>query len=51
MAESAGVSKSAISREAAEAGARQLEELLGRRWDQGEILVIYLDGIAVRLKT
>ena len=45
MAESAGVSKSAVSREAAEAGARQLEELLGRRWDQAEILVIYLDGM------
>jgi len=45
MAESAGVSKSAVSREAAEAGARQLEELLGRRWDSVEILVIYLDGM------
>src|SRR5262249_12393876 len=45
MADSVGVSKSAVSREAAEAGARQLEELLGRRWEQGEILVIYLDGM------
>jgi putative transposase len=45
MAESAGVSKSAVSREAAEAGARQLEQLLERRWDEAEILVIYLDGM------
>jgi transposase-like protein len=44
MADSAGVSKSAVSREAAEAGARQLEQLLGRRWEEEEILVIYLDG-------
>lgn len=45
MADSAGVSKSAVSREAAEAGARQLEQLLGRRWEDVEILVIYLDGM------
>lgn len=45
MAESAGISKSAVSREAAEAGARQLEELLARRWEEVEILVIYLDGM------
>ena len=45
MAESAGVSKSAVSREAAEAGARQLERLLGRPRDQADILVIYLDGM------
>jgi putative transposase len=37
--------KSAVSREAAEAGARQLQELLGRRWEEVEILVIYLDGM------
>ena len=45
MAETVGVSRSAISREAAEAGARQLEKLLQRRWDEIEILVIYLDGM------
>ena len=45
MADSAGVSKSAVSREAVEAGARQLEQLLGRRWEEVEILVIYLDGM------
>ncbi len=45
MANSAGVSKSQVSREAAEQGARRLEELLARRWDSIEILVIYLDGM------
>lgn len=45
LADSVGVSKSAVSREAAEAGARQLEQLLGRRWEEVEILVIYLDGM------
>ncbi len=32
-----------MSREAAEQGARRLEELLARRWE--EVLVIYLDGM------
>jgi len=45
MADSAGVSRSAVSREAAEAGARLLEQLLDRRWDDVEILVIYIDGM------
>jgi len=45
MASTVGVSKSAISREAVEAGAQQLEQLLERRWDQVELLVIYIDGI------
>ncbi len=45
MANSAGVSKSQVSREAAEQGARRLEELLARRWEEVEILVIYLDGM------
>ena len=38
---SGGVSRSAVSREAAEAGARLLKELLDRRWDEVDILVIY----------
>ncbi len=38
MANSAGVSKSQVSREAAEQGARRLEELLARRWEEVEIL-------------
>lgn len=45
LAESVGVSRSAVSREAAEAGERVLEELLERRWEETEILVIYLDGM------
>lgn len=45
LADSAGVSRSAVSREAGEAAARQLEQLLERRWDDVEILVIYIDGM------
>lgn len=45
MASTVGVSKSAISREAVEAGAQQLEQLLERRWDRVELLVIYIDGM------
>ncbi len=45
MAATAGVSKSAVSREAVEASAKQLDELLERRWEQVEILVVYIDGM------
>lgn len=45
MAETVGVSKSSISRQAIEASAEQLEHLLGRRWDEVELLVIYIDGM------
>ena len=45
MAETAGVSKSAVSERAIEASAMQLEELLNRRWDRAELLVIYIDGM------
>lgn len=45
MADTVGVSKSSISREAIAAGAKQLEEFLARRWDQVELLVIYIDGM------
>jgi putative transposase len=44
MAESVGVSRSAVSRQAIEASVEQLKQLQERRWDQMEILVIYLDG-------
>jgi putative transposase len=44
-ANSAGVSKSPVSREAAEEAARRLEERLQRRWEAVEIVVIYLDGM------
>jgi len=44
MAETVGVSRSSISRQAIEASIEQLKQLQERRWDQVEILVIYLDG-------
>lgn len=44
MAETVGVSRSAVSRQAMEASLEQLKELQERRWDQVEILVIYVDG-------
>jgi putative transposase len=44
MAETVGVSRSAISRKAIEASAEQLQQLQERRWETVEILVIYIDG-------
>jgi hypothetical protein len=44
MAETAGVSKSNGSRETIEASEAALEELLGRRFEGQEILIIYLDA-------
>ena len=44
MAETVGVSRSAISRKAIEASVEQLQQLQERRWEEAEILVIYLDG-------
>jgi len=44
MAETVGVSRSAISRQVIEASAEQLKQLQERRWDQIDILVIYIDG-------
>ena len=45
MAETAGVSKSNVSREAIEASEAALEQLLSRRFEGQEILIIYIDGI------
>jgi len=45
MAESCGVSKSSVSREFKEAGAEKLAELAQRRFDELDLLVIYLDGL------
>jgi len=45
MASSCGVSKSTVSREAAEAGEEALKELLERRFDDIDLLVIYIDGM------
>jgi putative transposase len=44
MAETVGVSRSAISRKVVEASAEQFKHLQERRWENVEILVIYIDG-------
>jgi putative transposase len=44
MAETVGVSRSAISRKAIDASVEQLQELQERRWENVAILVIYIDG-------
>jgi putative transposase len=44
MAASAGVARSSVSRKAIEASAEQLRLVRERRWDQLDILVIYVDG-------
>jgi transposase-like protein len=45
MAEAVGVSKSSVSREAIEASARQLRELAERRFDDVDLLVLFIDGL------
>jgi len=45
MASTCGVSKSTVSRGAAEAGEEALKELLERRFDEIDLLVIYIDGM------
>ena len=47
MAESVGVSKSALSRANIEAGEKLLKELAERRFDELEILIVYLDAIVL----
>jgi len=47
MAESVGVSKSAVSRANIEAGEKLLKELAERRFDHLEILIIYIDAICL----
>jgi putative transposase len=44
MAQTVGVSRSAVSRQAIEASVEQLQQLQERRWDQVEIVVLYIDG-------
>lgn len=44
MADSVGVSKSNVSRKFIEAGKAELERLLSRRFDDTDILIIYIDG-------
>jgi len=45
MAQTVGVSKSSISREFMDAGEQVFKELCERRFDQKDILVVYIDGI------
>jgi transposase-like protein len=44
MADSAGVSKSSVSRKFIDAGKAELKRLLDRRFDDLDLLVIYIDG-------
>ena len=45
MAETAGVSKSAVSRRVVEASEAEVEALLSRRFDDLKLLVSYIDGL------
>jgi len=45
MADTVGVSKSQISREFIAASEKQFKQLCERRFDQTDILAIYIDGI------
>lgn len=45
MAESVGTSKSSVSRQFIEESAQELERLAARRFDQLELLILYLDGL------
>ncbi len=44
MADTVGVSRSSISRQAIEGSAEQLRQMQERRWDQSDLLAIYIDG-------
>jgi transposase-like protein len=45
MAETVGVSKSTISRKSIEASEKTLQELAERRFDDTDILIVYIDGV------
>jgi transposase-like protein len=45
VADACGVSKSGVSREFIEASAQQLTELQSRRFDELDIVIIYIDGV------
>jgi len=45
MAETVGVAKSSVSREFIEASEEALQKLLERRFDDNDILIVYLDGL------
>jgi putative transposase len=44
MAETVGVSRSSVSRQAIEGSMEQLRQLRERRWDAADLLVLYIDG-------
>jgi transposase-like protein len=45
MAQAVGMSKSAVSRQAKQAAAHALEKLAAQRFDDLDILIVYLDGL------
>ena len=45
MADTVGVSRSTVSRETMEAAAAELERLLNRRFEEVELLILYIDGM------
>ena len=45
MAETVGVSRSSVSREAVEASEEELQRLCERRLDELDLLILYLDGV------
>jgi putative transposase len=45
MADTVGMSRSTVSREAAEASEATLKQLLERRFDEVELLITYIDGM------
>lgn len=47
MAESVGISKSSVSRNAVRISEKRLREFAERRWEEIPLLVIYLDGVRV----
>jgi transposase-like protein len=44
MAETVGVSRSSVSRQAIQGSSEQLRQLRERRWDKTDLLVLYIDG-------
>ncbi len=47
MAESVGISRSSVSREMVDASAQALQALAERRFDEPDILIVYIDGIVL----
>ena len=45
MADTVGVFKSSVSRQMIEASEAEVESLLGRRFDELKLVVIYIDGM------